>query len=74
MMHEAKDRPNLPDEFDDAILSRAEFKWRKDQGDSQWLSVAQLFSAELQGLKSDYRMVKPQFDTFGPEVRGYPGR
>ena len=74
MVHEGKDRPNLPDEFDDAILTRAEFKWKKDIGDSQWTAIAQLFSAELDGLKKDFRIAKPRYDIFAPEVRGYSGR
>lgn len=74
MVHQDLDRPNLPDEFDEAILTRAEFKLKKDKSDPNWLSIAQLFSAELRGLKADFRIARPRFDIFAPETRGYPGR
>lgn len=74
MVHEDKDRPNLPDEFDDAILSRAEFKLLKDKDNSKWASVAGLFAAELDGLKKDFRIAKPRYDIFAPLSAGYPGR
>lgn len=74
MVHEDKDRTNLPDDFDDAILTRAEFKLKKDKSYSDWPLVAQLFSSELDGLKRDFRVAKPRGDIFAPETRGYPGR
>lgn len=74
MVHETKDRPNLPDDFDDAILTRAEFKIKKDKGDSNWIAIAQLATAELNDLKINFRVVKSRYDTFAPETRGYPGR
>lgn len=74
MVHEDKDRPNLPDDFDDAILTRAEFKLKKDKGDQNWIAIAQLFKTELDDLKINFRVVKPRYDIFAPRVKGYSGR
>lgn len=73
MVHD-DDRTNLPDDFDDAIISRAEFKIKKDKGDSNWTIIAQLFKSELDDCKINFRVARPRSDTFAPEVRKYPGR
>jgi hypothetical protein len=74
MVHDDKDRPNLPDDFDDAILTLAEAKLRKDKGDSTWGILMQLYKSELDDLKINFRVVKPRYDIFAPRVSGYTGR
>lgn len=74
MVHETKDRPNLPDNFDDAILTRSEYKIKKDKKDSDWATIRQDYSTEIDRLKRDFRIAKPRYDIFAPEVRGYTGR
>ena len=74
MVHYTKDRPNLPDDFDDAILTRAEYKLKKNIGAQDWVLIRQDYSTEMDKLKRDYRVVRPRYDIFAPEVRGYPGR
>lgn len=74
MVHYTKDRPPLPDEFDLAILSRAEFMIRKDKGGVDWIPVSQLCSAELDALKNKVHVVNNRFNIFAPKTMGYPGR
>lgn len=74
LVHETKDRPNLLDDFDDAIVTRAEYKLKKDKGDSQWVNIRADYSTEIERLKKDFRIVRPRYDIFAPEIRGYPGR
>lgn len=75
MVHETKDRPNLPDDlFDDVILTRAEYNLRRDKGDSTWVSVAQLYEALLSAAKEKVKVVEQRSASFSPNTLGYPGR
>jgi len=74
MVHSTKDRPNLPDDFDDAILTRAEYKLKKNIGLAEWITIRQDYSTEIEKLKRDFRIAKPRYDIFGGDYRGYPGR
>lgn len=75
MVHETMDRPNLPEKFDDAILSRAEFKYLKDKDNQKWLSVSQLFDNEMDSLKSKFRVVQSPYQIFAPKIHSsMPGR
>ena len=75
MVNENYDRPQLPEEFDIAILSRAEAMIRKDKEDSGWVNVQNLYNAELEGLKMKVRVANPRYRQFAPKIPSYmPGR
>lgn len=74
LIHETLDRPNLPEAFDDAILSRAEMMILKNNDNPRWASVSQLFANQLEELKSKYRVVIPRYKQFAPNLRNMPGR
>ena len=75
MIHETLERPNLPDRFDEAILTRAEMMILKDQKNSQWVAVSQLLANQLEELKSKKKVVQTKFDQFPTKIYSWmPGR
>jgi hypothetical protein len=75
MVHETLDKPNLPDRFDEAILTRAEMMILKDQKSNSWTTVSQLLMNQMEELKSKKRPVQTRNDQFAPKIySGMPGR
>ena len=75
MIHETLGKPNLPDAWDEAILTRAEMMILKDKRDSGWISVSQLLDSQVAELKRRKRVVQTRYDQFAPKIfSGMPGR
>lgn len=75
MIHETMDKPNLPEEFDDVILTRAEFKFLKDKDNSKWLYVSQLFDNEMESLKRRFKVIQYPYQLFPAKIHAsMPGR
>ena len=75
LIHPADDRIQLPREFIPAIISRAVYFRMKDVDDSRWGTMLQIYEAEMTGLRRKWRVVKPRYLQFAPQVRQQmPGR
>lgn len=75
MIHETLDRPNLPEKFDDVILTRAEYKYLKDKDNAKWLYVSQVLDNEMETLKSKFRVVQNPYQIFASKIHSsMPGR
>lgn len=68
MINENEERPPMPEDFDKAILSRAESLYLKDKKDPNWTAVLQLYAAELDGKKISNEPALPAFHTFSPSI------
>ena len=68
MVNETYDSTGLPEDFDKAILSRAESLFLKDKDDPKWTSVLALYAAEVDGKKISSDPVSPSFYQFSPGI------
>ena len=75
MVHAAKDRPDMPEDFDEVIIDFAMYMIMEDKDDVKYLNHASLAQSKLQSLKSKFRTVYPKSLQFSPTIHsGMPGR
>lgn len=75
LVHETKDFTLLPDDFDEAIVTRACGFHYQGSDDAKWAASIQLYQAELDGLKLKRNVVQPPYRQFAPGIpSGMPGR
>lgn len=75
MVHPSKDKPDMPEDFDEVIIDFAMYMIMEDKDDIKYLNHASLAQAKLQSLKSKFRTVYPKSLQFSPTIHsGMPGR
>ena len=75
MVHETKDFILLPDEFEDCILTRAEWMRMKDNDDVKYGQTVALYQGLLDSLKIKRSVVQSPFSQFSPKIHtSMPGR
>lgn len=68
MVNETYDRPELPEEFDKAILDGAEADRLSDLDDNRWTQKIQLYNARITDLKSSRAVSKPRTHQLRPKI------
>jgi len=66
LIHPEKDMILLSKEFIPAIMSRAIYYGMRDADDQRKVQQLQIYTAELEGLKSKVRVIEPPFMMFKP--------
>ena len=68
------DRTELPDDFNLAILDRAQALKMKDDNNDKWTIVLQESVARVEGLRKDHRVWRPPYLQFTPTIQTGNGR
>lgn len=75
LVHETKDFMLFPPRAIPAIASRAIFFRMRDTSDPRMTTQLQIYTAELNSLKSQSPIIKPPYEQFSPKIPSFmPGR
>lgn len=72
MINEDEDKPEVPEEFDSAILDLAEADRLSDLDDSKWINKQALARARINDLRG-MMISSPRYKTFRPEIENSRG-
>lgn len=68
LIHKTLDRILLPNNFIEAIISKAHYYAMKDASDTRYANMLNIYTAQLDGLKAKSPIIKPRFRKFSPQI------